>query len=666
MELARDEEPQAARPQILVVDDYAPNVTALRALLEPIAAVTDADCGTRALEEASRREFAVVVLDVNMPRVDGLEVARRIRAGRVNGQVPIIFLTSMDSDSAQILDGYAAGGVDYLRRPFSPEILRSKVSIFVELHERREQAKRESAERAQLEAQRLAAEQASRDKDRFLAVLSHELRTPLTSILLWSDMLLRRELPVETVRRGLETIDLCARYEAHIVERVLEMSRLITGTHVAGSDRGRYERGGGGSGGGRGAPGCRAPGSSHHHRREGVLARGRRPAAPAAGGLQPAGKRGQLHAGRGARRPDPARTTAPLCRSRFAIPASGLPPTSCRTCSRASSRAARARRARAAVWAWDWRWPRSWSSCTAAASPPRAPARDRGPRSPSRCRTRNRAPAHDAARDQGPGRRRHRQQPGGAGGGAGSAGRRCRARDIRFGRGGHGRSARVCGRDPRRDDAGDGRLRDRSLHPSPGSRPLAADHPADRVRVRAAADPRRLCQRGGGLHLQALRSRHPAFEGRGLRRAVSQEPHRTGTRRGPGARGRAQAHGPSQGRIPGDAVARAAQSAGVAAVGHRDSGGPRASRRGGARAASRDDPATGRAPVRAGRRFAGDLALHPGEDPRAPGSARSAGDPRERARAEPRRRSIARGRSSRCRFRRSRCACRAIASGWRR
>lgn len=222
--------PHATRSQILVVDDYAPNLIALRALLEPIAAVTGADSGARALEEVERTEFAVVVLDVNMPRVDGLEVARRIRAGQVNRQVPIIFLTAMDSDPAQILDGYAAGAVDYLRRPFSHEILRSKVAIFVELHQCREQGKSEAIERAQLEAQRIAAEQASREKDRFLAVLSHELRTPLTSILLWSDMLLRRELPPEMLRRGLETIDLCARYEAHIVERVLEMSRLITGT----------------------------------------------------------------------------------------------------------------------------------------------------------------------------------------------------------------------------------------------------------------------------------------------------------------------------------------------------------------------------------------------------------------------------------------------------
>ena len=109
-------------------------------------------------------------------------------------------------------------------------ILKSKVSVFVELFQRREQAKREAAARARLEAERAAAERASRQKDQFLAALSHELRTPLTSILLWSDMLLKKPLPPETSRRGVETIDLCARHEARLVDNVLEMSRLVTGT----------------------------------------------------------------------------------------------------------------------------------------------------------------------------------------------------------------------------------------------------------------------------------------------------------------------------------------------------------------------------------------------------------------------------------------------------
>src|SRR6185369_5675446 len=103
-------------------------------------------------------------------------------------------------------------------------------SIFVELYLRREQAKREAAERMRLEAERAAAEQAIREKDLFLGALSHELRTPLTSILLWSDMLLNKPLSPEMIRQGLETIDLCARHEAHTVENVLEMSRVVTGT----------------------------------------------------------------------------------------------------------------------------------------------------------------------------------------------------------------------------------------------------------------------------------------------------------------------------------------------------------------------------------------------------------------------------------------------------
>jgi signal transduction histidine kinase len=219
-----------ARAGVLVVDDYAPNRTALSALLAPIAEITEVDSGARAIDEIGRRDFAVVVLDIRMPDLDGIEVARRIRAGRFNASVPIIFLTAMDGDAAEIRDGYAAGAVDYLRRPLEPIILQSKVSIFVELHQRREQVKRDAAERVRLQAERMALERANQEKDQFLAVLSHELRTPLASILLWTDMLLNKSLPPEIVRRGHETIDICARHEAHMVENVLEMSRLVTGT----------------------------------------------------------------------------------------------------------------------------------------------------------------------------------------------------------------------------------------------------------------------------------------------------------------------------------------------------------------------------------------------------------------------------------------------------
>src|SRR5262245_42645065 len=125
-----------ARASVLVVDDYPHNRTALRALLAPVAEITDVDSGERAMEEIARGDFAVVILDIQMPAMDGVEVARRIRGGIHNAQVPIIFVTAMDSDSAPYLEGYAAGAVDFLRRPIDPVILRCKVAVFVELYRR--------------------------------------------------------------------------------------------------------------------------------------------------------------------------------------------------------------------------------------------------------------------------------------------------------------------------------------------------------------------------------------------------------------------------------------------------------------------------------------------------------------------------------------------------
>src|SRR5262245_34178071 len=118
-----------ARPGVLVVDDYLPNRTALRALLDPIAPVTDVDSGARAIEAIGRGDYAVVVLDIQMPHMGGVEVARRIRAGEHNAQVPIILVTAMDSDATRILEGYAVGAVDYIFRPFDPVILKAKVAI---------------------------------------------------------------------------------------------------------------------------------------------------------------------------------------------------------------------------------------------------------------------------------------------------------------------------------------------------------------------------------------------------------------------------------------------------------------------------------------------------------------------------------------------------------
>src|SRR5437764_3783068 len=125
---------------VLVVDDDAGSLALLRAILEPLGQnVGAARSGEEALRLSAADEFAVVLLDVAMPGMDGLETARRMKADESLRHVPIIFLTGA-AERAEIARGYSAGAVDYLLRPYEPEILRSKVQVFVDLFRLRRQA----------------------------------------------------------------------------------------------------------------------------------------------------------------------------------------------------------------------------------------------------------------------------------------------------------------------------------------------------------------------------------------------------------------------------------------------------------------------------------------------------------------------------------------------
>jgi len=121
--------------EILLVDDDAGNLLALQALLEPLGqAVLRARSGEEALRLVQQHDPSVIVLDVRMPGMDGFETARRIRARERSSHIPIIFLTGASAETASVFRGYAVGAVDYLMKPVVPEVLRAKVSVFVELH----------------------------------------------------------------------------------------------------------------------------------------------------------------------------------------------------------------------------------------------------------------------------------------------------------------------------------------------------------------------------------------------------------------------------------------------------------------------------------------------------------------------------------------------------
>src|SRR5829696_1970639 len=132
---------------VLIVDDQPENLLALRAVLDPLTVnVIEAGSGDEALKRLLNHDFAVILLDVQMPEMDGFQTAEMIKRRSKTQDIPIIFLTAIDKEQQKVFRGYSVGAVDYMFKPFDPEVLRSKVSIFVDLYEK-SQRLQESEER---------------------------------------------------------------------------------------------------------------------------------------------------------------------------------------------------------------------------------------------------------------------------------------------------------------------------------------------------------------------------------------------------------------------------------------------------------------------------------------------------------------------------------------
>jgi len=197
-----------AKAKILVVDDEPKSLYALQELLSPLGQdLMVANSGEEALKLALRHDFAVILLDVRMPGIDGFETARLIRGRERSRQTPIIFLTAQADEMTSMFRGYQVGAVDYLMKPVVPEILKSKVSVFVELHMKSERLK-ESEDKLR----RLAAHLISvREEER--AHIAREIHDELGQVLTGIKM------EVGWLAKRL--------HEPQLLEKTESMSRLI-------------------------------------------------------------------------------------------------------------------------------------------------------------------------------------------------------------------------------------------------------------------------------------------------------------------------------------------------------------------------------------------------------------------------------------------------------
>jgi signal transduction histidine kinase len=186
---------------ILVVDDNQTNLIAIEAALSPLGRkLVLAHSGVEALGRLLEQDFALIILDVAMPGMDGFETAKLVRGRERNRATPIIFITGLSWENDAVLRGYELGAFDFLMKPIRPEVLRAKATVFVQLqertielavkadelrqaqaraHERELQAQRRRFEAEVMERQMQQLAETDRRKDEFLAILAHELRNPL-------------------------------------------------------------------------------------------------------------------------------------------------------------------------------------------------------------------------------------------------------------------------------------------------------------------------------------------------------------------------------------------------------------------------------------------------------------------------------------------------------
>jgi signal transduction histidine kinase len=208
--------------KFLLVDDLEDNLTALSALLrKPELELHTAPSGTEALELLLKYDFALAIIDVHMPHMDGFELAELLRGTERCKHLPIIFATAAPREQQRVFKGYESGAVDFLFKPIDPHVLRHKADVFFQLYRQRQQLSLEVKERERLLEE---TRETLRLNEMFTAALSHDLRTPLNAVIAGA-ALIGQSAGDAMNKRVADRILSSGRRMTEMIEQLLDLSR---------------------------------------------------------------------------------------------------------------------------------------------------------------------------------------------------------------------------------------------------------------------------------------------------------------------------------------------------------------------------------------------------------------------------------------------------------
>lgn len=218
--------------KLLIVDDLRENLVALEALIrQDDRAIFQASSGDEALALLLEHDFALAILDVQMPGMSGLELAALMRGTEKTRRIPIVFVSAAGKDMNYAFAGYETGAVDFLYKPLDPHAVRSKVSVFVDIHRQRQ---KQEALLAQLQATQDELQRAVQMRDDFMSMVSHELRTPLNTLFLQAQLRRRvangASLSPAQMQAMVERDEQQIRNILRLIDDMLDVSRMQRGT----------------------------------------------------------------------------------------------------------------------------------------------------------------------------------------------------------------------------------------------------------------------------------------------------------------------------------------------------------------------------------------------------------------------------------------------------